>query len=194
MFKIKSNFVGNFKIGDNIEYNCEILKHLYKCLNNSKRLEKKYLYKPIIITIISIIEAMLYDFIEIRIVTYTNEGVKNISNDILESIREKRINGMSQYIDCIEKHNLFGKRGYKTLDELRKLRNRIHIQNLKHFELDEEEVFNETRKVSSEKMLEKIVKFLSTKYPRGRGLNCCNDFEFPWQEHLNPKGYKKTNR
>lgn len=132
---------------------------------------------------------MLYDFIEVRIFTHTNEGIKNISNNTLERIRSKRINRMSQYIDCIKKYNLFGDEGYETLDELRKLRNRIHIQNLQHFELDEEEVFDDVRKVSSEKMLEKIAKFLSTKYSRGREFIYCDDFEFPWQEHLNPKGF-----
>ena len=120
MFKIKGDFIGSFTLGDNIGYNCDILNHLYKQLDNCDAGEKKYLYKPIIIIIVSIIEALLYDFIEIRITTYTREGVKNIPDNISKSIRDKKIDNLTKYICCIEKHKLFGKKEYGTLHELRK--------------------------------------------------------------------------
>ena len=192
MFKVKNNFAGSFKVSDNIEYNCKILNQLYEYFKSGTEEQKKHLCKPITVIIVSIIEAMLSDFIEIRVKYHTKEGIKGISDEVLEEIRKKRISKMSQYIDCIEKYKLFGKTDYESLHSLRKLRNRIHIQNIKDFESNESEAFTENRKEMAEKILEKIAKILSTKYPRPDRLHYCADFEFPWQEHLNKRGFKKA--
>jgi hypothetical protein len=53
-------FIWNFKHGDNILYNLEILQTLYETGVTAKN--KSRLNKPITITIISIIEAILVDF------------------------------------------------------------------------------------------------------------------------------------
>lgn len=34
MFKVKSHFIGSFKVGDNIYYNCVILSRLYGYFNS----------------------------------------------------------------------------------------------------------------------------------------------------------------
>ena len=57
--KYSSRFIYNFEIGDNIVYNTKVLDALYSCYGKSN---SKYLYKPIVITTMSIVEAMLYDF------------------------------------------------------------------------------------------------------------------------------------
>ena len=147
MFKVASNFFGSFKIGDNINYNLVILRQLYKCLNDLKKEEKNLLYKPITIIIVSIIEALLYDFIEIRIKTHTREGVGKLHTKTLEAIRKSKFDNMSKYIDCVEKYKLLRfKKIYTNLDDLRKLRNRVHIQNTKKdFEVNEDEVWYELK-------------------------------------------------
>lgn len=62
------------------------------------------------------------------------------------------------YIASAKKHNLFDATDsnlYDSLDELRKLWNRIHIQILKkHFEIDEYDAFSEARMKQAEKVLE----------------------------------------
>ncbi len=64
-FSIKANFIDVFKIGDNINFNLEILKSLYE--GYTELSEGNKLIKPIVIINTSIAEAILYDFIENRI-------------------------------------------------------------------------------------------------------------------------------
>ena len=83
--------------------------------------------KPIIIIIASICEAIFYDFY-LRIRALSKEGAKNLDSDIIDQIRAENI------------------------DKLRKLRNRVHIQNKKkHFEPDENVAFSYKRKIMAEK-------------------------------------------
>lgn len=87
-----------------------------------------------------------------------------------------------------KKNELFGKsssRFYKDLDDLRKLRNRIHIQNKKeYFEPDENIVFNNDRKIMAEKILEQILKKMVKKYSRPKPVTGYVEiFEIPWEEH-----------
>ncbi|PIR74971.1 MAG: hypothetical protein CO030_05340 [Candidatus Magasanikbacteria bacterium CG_4_9_14_0_2_um_filter_42_11] len=48
-YLIKSNFIGNFKNGDNIAYNLKVLDVLYKKYEISNSYDQKLLSKPIII-------------------------------------------------------------------------------------------------------------------------------------------------
>ena len=56
-------------------------------------------------------------------------------------IRGKHIDELDKYISSAKKHDLFDEPDsdfYEALDQLRKLRNRVHIQNKKnHFESDQ---------------------------------------------------------
>jgi hypothetical protein len=70
------------------------------------------------------------------------------------------------------------------MDNLRKLRNRIHIQNTRYdFEPDEAQAFNEERKVLAEKVLEKTLKTMTEKYPRDERYSYVDGFLLPWTEH-----------
>lgn len=188
MFKVKSDFMGIFKVGDNINYNLKTLSLLYDFQSNATEDKKIFLNKPIIITIASICEAILYD-LHMRITRHTIEGVRNISQSIINMIRSKKIDEFDKYIACAKKYDFFDAQDsqfYEDLDTLRKLRNRIHIQNLKnHFEPDEEKVFNYAYKTMAEKTLEKVLKKMLEKYSRKQGaIGYVNDFELPWQEHF----------
>ena len=188
MFKVKSDFMGSFKAGDNINHNLRILSLLYDFQSNNTEDKKILLNKPIIITIASICEAILYD-LHMRITCHTIEGVQNIAQSVINMIRSKKIDEFDKYIACAKKHDFFDAKDsqlYEDLDTLRKLRNRIHIQNLKnHFEPDEEEAFSCDRKIMSEKTLEKVLKQMLKKYSREQGATgYVDDFELPWQEYF----------
>jgi hypothetical protein len=45
MFTVSSNFIGNFKLGDNINHNLEILQLLYRQFDQSKFRNKRLLCK-----------------------------------------------------------------------------------------------------------------------------------------------------
>lgn len=188
MFTVKSDFIGSFKLGDNINHNLKILSLLYKIESTCSADEKKMLQKPMIITIASICEAVLHDF-HFRIRAYTKEGVRNLAVNIINGIRGKKIDEFEKYIASARKNELFGTKEsklYDDLEELRKLRNRIHIQNVKrHLEPDEILAFRHERKVLSEKTLEQVLKQLVEKYPRPPGATgFVKEFELPWEEHF----------
>jgi hypothetical protein len=184
---IKSDFIGSFKTGDNINHNLEILALLYKFYKAASEPEKRLLCKPIIVTNASITEALLHD-LHFRMNFFTTEGVRNISQKVLDYVRGKHIDEFGSYIASAKKHDLLKAKQtnlYDELDELRKLRNRIHIQNLKGgFERDESEAFNETRKRQSETTLERVMKTISKHYGRGEGYGHVADFILPWRKNV----------
>jgi len=104
-------------------------------------------------------------------------------------VRSKKIDEFAKYIASAKKHDLFEASDtsfYEALDSLRKLRNRIHIQNPKnYFEPDDRNAFTLKRQITSEKVLEKVMKTMATKYSRDRDrYGCVADFKIPWNEHF----------
>lgn len=187
MFKTSSNFIGSFKIGDNIHHNLRVLGLLYKYFDKANEYEQCLLCKPIIIFIISIEEAILHDFHK-RIQIFTIEGITNLAEDVIGYIQGKQIDELEKYIVSAKKHDLFDMKDtkfYEYLEQLRKLRNRIHIQNTKNnFEPDEFQAFNLKRKTLAERVLEKTLKTMNVKYSRSVDVTkYINDFELPWVEH-----------
>ena len=94
----------------------------------------------------SIIEAILYD-LHLLVKTFTSEGVANLQAMVIDYIRGKKIDELERYIASAKKHDLFdqGESGfYEGLDDLRKIRNRLHIQNTKkQFEPDDVSAFRD---------------------------------------------------
>jgi hypothetical protein len=187
MFTVSSSFIGKFKLGDNINHNLEILGVLYRQFDQANDHDKRILCKPIILTIVSVIEAVLHD-LHFRIQKHTFEGVANLAGSVIDYVRGKHLDELEKYIVSARKHDFFGVKDsnfYEVLDELRRLRNRIHIQNTKQdFELDEFNAFNETRKRQAEKILEKTLKTMAEKYSRDSQYSYVRDFELPWTEHF----------
>ncbi|MCX6794517.1 MAG: hypothetical protein NTY31_00750 [Candidatus Falkowbacteria bacterium] len=191
MFSLPANFIGIYKIGDNINYNLRILNFLYE-LNNSPidNYKKELLHKPIIIIMASIGEAILYDF-HFRIKIFTIEGVNNLAKEVISYIRNKEIDEFEKLITSVKKHNLFGIADnifYEKLDFLRQIRNRIHIQNKKRLlPADEHEIFTQDNVELAELILEKIIKTMIVKFPRNiESSKYVSDFILPWNEYLRP--------
>lgn len=105
MFKVKSDFICLFKVGDNINYNFKILALLYKTESSISDESKDLLYKPTIIIIASICEAILYDF-HVRIRNNTREGVQNLAENIIGRIKSKKIDEFEKYIASAKKERI----------------------------------------------------------------------------------------
>jgi hypothetical protein len=183
---IRSKFIGDFKLGDNINHNLDILTLLYKQYNDGDETQKSLLCKPITLLLVSIVDAVLYD-LHWRVKTFTKEGVANILKSSIEYIRTlKKMDTLEKYIASAEKHSLLGPAGspiYADLGTLRRLRNRIHIQNTKKdFEPDEVIAFNTARKLLAEKAVENTLRTMAEKY--ARDTNFVNDFTLPWDAHF----------
>jgi len=182
---IESKFIGDFKLGDNINYNLDILDTLYVFFENAEDDEKGHLCKPIILLIASIIEAVLYD-LHMRVKLFTAEGVRNLGAAIVDTIKLKKIDDFEKYIASARKHDLFDQADtefYKRLDDLRRLRNRIHIQNnKKDFARDESAVFTIKRKKMAERALEKTLRTMAAKFARDHDY--VKAFTLPWEAHF----------
>lgn len=188
-----AKFVWSFKVGDNIAHNLKTLYFLYKKKDESLDDQKYLLNKPIIISIVSIIEGVFYDMV-CRLDVSTKHFPESIDKEKREKInrkierekewfirkdfltdkneRYKRIKNysMSELIRMFSEYELLGEKGgvvYKHLEEASYLRNRIHIFNwFGNFETDEDKVFNEGRLEKVESLLVEILNIMEEKYER----------------------------
>lgn len=188
MFTVSAGFIGNFKLGDNINHNLEILVYCYQRQGDPHDTDAWLLRKPIIIILGSICEAILHD-LHMRMKLYTNEGVRGVAISVLSYVRDKKIDKFEHYISSAKRHSLLGlptESVYDDLERLRKLRNRVHIQNEKNdFESNDSQAFSRARQSSGERTLEKLIKAVSTNHPRPAGVSGhVGDFRFPWNEHF----------
>src|SRR5260221_2157791 len=86
-----NTFIWEFKNGDNIIYNFEILWALYESRLHTDRAE--LFNKPIIISIASIIECILDDFVQ-RIQQRTRDPLPNITPQIVHDFKYREKNGI----------------------------------------------------------------------------------------------------
>jgi hypothetical protein len=185
---IRSTFIGDFKLGDNICFNLDLLTLLYNHYALADVRGRALLRKPIILILVSITEAVLYD-LHHRIRHFTWEGVQNIGYVVADYVRSlRRLDELEKLTVSARKNDFFelaDTRFYDDLDQLRRLRNRIHIQNIKgDFEPDDGNAFTDVRKVLAERVLEKTLRTMVSKYDRGPEFNYVGDFVLPWQPYF----------
>lgn len=188
-FKVFTDqFFWNFKRMDNVNYNFEILEKLYQA--KSILHGDEYFNKPIITQIVSIIECCLFDFTE-RIKGRVHDPLPNVDSS-KESFfkKSKDTDEFRKIIARIESQNLLqipkSDNLYKDLDYVRKVRNRIHIQNSRN-ELDynkykdEFSVYTESALLKSQECFERVIDFLSNSSPRwGKPPIPMSEFPRPW--------------
>jgi len=187
-------FNWDFKKGDNIEYNLEILSTLYKARRFAKK-SKHYFNKPILIIIASIIECILDDFV-IRIRKRVFDPLPNLTESQIrnfkftgtgQTTRIKKMEKFDHYIKISERHDIFdqGVRFYQALNLLKDIRNRVHIQNRNNI-LDKNEfsVFTDTNLFKAQKVFEIVITKMFSKFPRkdpAEIVHNIEDFPFPWR-------------
>jgi hypothetical protein len=120
---IRCNFIGDFKVGDNILANGEALCRL------SATNENKTFNKLLVVQAGSIVEAAP-DQIIYRAQNYTKEGVPNIPADDLKKIRETKIDRFNNIIQAMKTHKLLDRLGGTTYDDLHRLRKLRNISSL----------------------------------------------------------------
>jgi hypothetical protein len=186
MFTVQAKFVRHFKIGDNINSNLETLRLLYEVADANAK-NAILLRKPITIILVSIAEAMLYDFIG-RIQSI--EHVNTLPAATVGEVKTKKYTKLTHFIAGARKHNLLSadQDFYDQLDVLADLRNRIHIQDAKKsVERDERAAFSAKRQREAEEVVEYIAKYFAEDHPRSQTTyGYVADFEFPWAEHYGP--------
>jgi len=168
--EINCNFLGDFKVGDNILANGMAL-----CSLSSKN-ENGTFNKLIVVQAGSIVEAAL-DQIIYRAQNYTKEGVPNIPADDLKKIRETKIERFNNIIQAMKAHHLLdglGKGIYDDLHRLRMLRNRIHIQfddEPGGLGRDDHTAFSDAEVAWSISLCVRVLKHLAERFPRPETLS-----------------------
>lgn len=175
-------FFWNFKRMDNANYNFSIAETLFEIKNKNHSLQ---LNKPITLLLVSIIECILYDFIQ-RIQGHVHEAIPNIDEKIINDTRNKTCEKFNVLIAHIEKHDLLDISNnpeiYSNLNSAQILRNRIHIQNQhKQLDKDETKIWTDANVLLISNLLENICRVFSSMYPRPkRELISISDFPKPW--------------
>lgn len=179
-------FVWTFKIGDNILYNLDVI---FKLVKDHNRKDGHSYTKPISILCVSVIEAVLVDFLErldqgtshfpdklnaVR-VEVKNELEKEKKYDLSvfngQAYKNKKLRnfGYKELIEFYKKFRLIGLKdsNYQILQRLGHFRNRVHIRNyFENFERDEVRVFSEARTQETINIMEEILRYFSEKYAR----------------------------
>lgn len=182
-------FVWNFNHGDNILYNFTVLQALYNAQGQSKT--SGIFNKPITILLVSIIEAVLIDFLT-RIDQATSHLPANVDRAALAKLkleieskkRPKRIEDkfgeriflrrklyhFNELVGLFKKYKLFGGEDdaiYDSLTRFGHLRNRVHIENYhRNFEDREHKVFTHARLSELETVLGELWTKMRTDYRR----------------------------
>jgi hypothetical protein len=164
---VPSNFIGDFKVGDNIVYNANLL---------CKMAEAGSLYnKLVVVQAGSITEAALSQ-IFYRAQNFTREGVPDIPEADRAEIEKKTVEKFAVIIDVSKKYKLLDELGadiYDDLHTLRKYRNKVHIQtdvDIEGVPRDEEKAFTDKIRSWTVGLNLKVLEFLARKYPRPKGM------------------------
>ena len=160
---------------DNVNYNFDIVVNLISAsISCELKDNKEYFYKPIILIMSSIVECILYDFF-IRIPNATREGIPNLNEEDIDSIRDTKIpNKLASLIDTCKKHNILGKEEniYESLLRFARIRNRIHIQNEKdETPRDEARLWTVSLVKEYGELFAKVCLFICSQYPRPQRLH-----------------------
>lgn len=180
---ITGTFMWSFKKGDNIMYNLEVVYELYKAREQST--DKWKYNKPIIVTLVSIIECILDDF-AYRVRGHVNDIIPNISKDDIETFRTRKYDKLENYIAASKKFNLFDQPAsfYETLDELRKARNRVHIQNSNsQLANDEYDVFTDEVLAKTQQAFRIVLSTMMRKFPRNGRTVTLHSISLPWRSN-----------
>jgi hypothetical protein len=163
--EIPCNFVGSFKVGDNLRYNCELLCNLLAGNADGA------FNKVIVLQVGAILEAALTQIIY-RAQNFNLEGVPNIVEEDRLKIEEAKIDKFAVAIDVLRKYDVLNGLGADTYDEmhrLRKYRNKIHIQenvNIQGASLDEDVLFTLELATWALGLNRRTLQFLSENLPR----------------------------
>lgn len=178
---ITGTFMWNFKKGDNIIYNLEVVWELYEAMARST--DKRKFNKPITVILVSIIECILDDF-AYRIRGHVNDTIPNIPQADIEMFRTRKYDKLEHYIAASKRFNLFNKPAsfYDSMDELRKARNRVHIQNSRNqLAADEFNVFTDALLAKAQQAVEVVLATMIVVFPRNGRTIAPNSVPLPWR-------------
>ena len=167
--EIPCNFVGSFKVGDNLVFNAGLLCSLVEANQTG------IFNKLIVLQAGSIVEAAL-DQIIYRAQNFNREGVPNISEADRAEIAAKKVDKLNNIIQAMKKYKILDCLGndiYDELHKLRKYRNKVHIQDtidIQGVPPDEGDAFSDEVRKWSLELVSNILTHLKERFPRPADL------------------------
>ena len=165
---IPSNFVGDFKVGDNLVLNAALLCEL-AAVNDAGRFNKL-----IVVQLGSLVEAALAQIIY-RAQNFSREGVPKILEADRLEIEGKKIEKFKSIIEVLRKYKVLDSLGnniYDELDKLRKYRNKVHIQDdVEGLARDENVLFSDQIRTWAFRLTVKVLRYLSERLARPKELH-----------------------
>lgn len=166
---ILCRFIGDFKVGDNLVFNADLLCKLVSSDESAS------FNKLIVLQAGAIIEAALSQIIY-RAQNFNREGVPNISEADRLEIEGKKVERFKAIIDVMKKYKIldsYGQGIYDELDRLREYRNKVHIQTdigIKGVSRDEEKAFSDDIRKWALQLNVSLLRHLSEQFPRPKDL------------------------
>jgi hypothetical protein len=168
--EITSNFIGEYKIGDNLVFNACMLCSLIEANGQGA------FNKLAVVQAGSIVEAALGQII-FRARNFNREGVKSISEeDRLKIEDENKSDKFYNIIEIMKDYKILDGLGdtiYNDLHNLRKYRNKVHIQaefKIPDVSRDEDVAFSNEVCSWALELNARVLKHLSEKYARPKGM------------------------
>jgi hypothetical protein len=180
---ITGTFMWSFKKGDNIIYNLEVIWELYGARNSAGATNKAMYNKPIIVGLMSIIECILDDFAN-RIVGHVHDPIPNMPQADIAAFRTRKYDKLEHYIAASRRFHLFGTDNsfYDSLNELRKARNRVHIQNSSNqLASDEFNVFTNELLLKAQQAFRVVLSNMIVKFTRNGRTVPAGSVPLPWR-------------
>ena len=168
--EVPCNFVGDFKVGDNLVFNADLLCRLTEANDGG------IFNKLIVVQLGSIVEAALAQIIY-RAQNFNREGVPNISESDRSEIEGKQIDKFNSVIDVLRKYKVLDALGpniYEDLHKLRKFRNKVHIQDdvtISGVSRDEKPMFSNEVCAWAFHLSMQVLKYLSEHLGRPKDLH-----------------------
>ncbi|MEP1521499.1 hypothetical protein [Ascidiaceihabitans sp.] len=182
-----TSFVYDFKRGDNIVLNCQSIHKLWSLREELPAREQWLLNKPIVLMSAAVVEVCLCELFQ-RVRFHTLEGVPRLTAKQIKGIKITKKDDFGLYLAQCKQNKILGPTRsfdnvYSRLDNLRKTRNRIHIQNLDGSEPRcDRKAFSDEIVTEAEWLLEFTLKYLSTHYPRRRVYT--ENARLPWNHGI----------
>jgi preprotein translocase subunit SecA len=184
--KYSEVFFWSFTRKNNVNYNFEVVQALFFASKNQK--DKKLFYKPIYILLMSIIECTLYDFLR-RIREHRSENIVKLNKSDVKIIKDKKLeNKLMKMVNICEKHQLLGMDSqiYFDLKTLADLRNRVHIQNEKLKDpQDEKKLWTLKLVGTAGELFKYLYRYIGVNYPRPERFHSSPNFDVfpaPWKK------------
>lgn len=182
MQSFSSSFMCDFPTSDNVHYNLIDLAELYRIKRTRVHMSHSgSIIKPKIMIISSCIEAILYDFFQKA--SRDKRSIARASTvDLKKFVKAKTFYSLIESLKDLD--SIFTESLIEDLDEVRLIRNRIHLQRRPNMPyVKDRRVFTEQQLSLSERSLESLLITVTENFSRNLKKSYTKSYQLPWTSY-----------